>query len=113
MPFDYRSKHKRQLDDIRRLEEKAAKVVTAKEAREKAEEEYSKEEEKCKTSCALLDLQTNINQQNIAKTDALLKRYYSLDILPPDYRTMDCVITLDHIFRNDLADTVREAILLY
>ena len=42
-----------------------------------------------------------------------LKRLYEYGIIPPDYRYMDCVIILDQIFRNDLADTMREAIKIY
>ncbi len=40
-------------------------------------------------------------------------KFYSVGIVPPDYRTMDCVYVLDQIFRNDLADTMRDAVLLY
>ena len=40
-------------------------------------------------------------------------KLYQLSIVPPDYRTLDCVIMLNSIFKNDLADTMREAILLY
>lgn len=40
-------------------------------------------------------------------------RFYSVGIVPPDYRTIDCVYVLDQIFRNDLADTMRDAVLLY
>ena len=38
---------------------------------------------------------------------------YAFNIIPPDYRTMDTAIMLNSIFRNDLADTMREAILIY
>ena len=38
---------------------------------------------------------------------------YELGIIPPDYRTFDACIMLHSIFRNDLADTMREAVLLY
>lgn len=44
--------------------------------------------------------------------NALLE-LYAFNIIPPDYRFMDCVIILDQIFRNDLADTMREAIKIY
>jgi len=49
----------------------------------------------------------------IATLESNISKLYDLNIIPPDYRTMECIITLDHIFRNDLASTVREAILLY
>lgn len=42
-----------------------------------------------------------------------LRSMYALNIIPPDYRTMDCVLIFDQIFRNDLADTMREAVKIY
>lgn len=51
-----------------------------------------------------------------AKRDQIqsnLSRFYDLNVIPPDYRYMDCAIILDQIFRNDLADTMREAVMLY
>ena len=61
----------------------------------------------------LIQQQISHNSLNISAMQQQLVNYYALDILPPDYRTMDCVITLDHIYRNDLADTIRDAILMY
>lgn len=64
-------------------------------------------------------------QSNIVKKEALAlsqkadliqkqkEKLYALNIIPPDYRTFDCALELDHIFRNDLADTMRQAILIY
>ena len=60
-----------------------------------------------------LQRQFKRNQENIECISEMLEQYYDLDIIPPDYRTIDCVITLDHIFQNDLADTMRDAVLLY
>lgn len=40
-------------------------------------------------------------------------KLYSINIIPPDYRKLDCVCVLHQIFRNDLADTIRDAVLLY
>lgn len=42
-----------------------------------------------------------------------LTNFYKLSVIPPDYRYSDCVFELNRIFRNDLADTMKEAILLY
>ncbi len=42
-----------------------------------------------------------------------LSNFYNYGIIPPDYRTFDCVMMLDQIFRNDLADTMRDAIKIY
>lgn len=52
-------------------------------------------------------------QKMISTLYANREKYYSVGIVPPDYRTMDCVYVLEQIFRNDLADTMREAVLLY
>lgn len=41
------------------------------------------------------------------------KEFYSVGIVPPDYRYLDCVGVLRQIFSNDLADTMREAVLIY
>jgi len=40
-------------------------------------------------------------------------KFYSVGIVPPDYRTMDCAYAFDQIFRNDLADNMREAVKIY
>ena len=38
--------------------------------------------------------------------------YYQANIIPPDYRNDICVVVIDYVFRNDQADTMREATLL-
>ncbi len=38
---------------------------------------------------------------------------YKYNIIPPDYRTLDCVLMLHHIYRNGLAENMRDAINLY
>ena len=54
------------------------------------------------------------------QTDMVLEKlyvqrmeFYSVNIVPPDYRYLDCVGVLHQIFVNDLADTMRDAVLLY
>lgn len=42
-----------------------------------------------------------------------LEKIYEYNIIPPDYRTLDCVLMLLHIYRNGLADNMRDAINLY
>ena len=67
-----------------------------------------------------LDIVEKFMEQQIIATksnrmeikNALLE-LYAFNIIPPDYRYMDCVIMLDQIFSNDLADTMREAINIY
>ena len=38
---------------------------------------------------------------------------YDLNIVPPDYRRLDCLIEFDQMYRNDLVDTMREAVKIY
>ncbi len=38
---------------------------------------------------------------------------YKYNIIPPDYRTLDCVLMLHHIYRNGLAENMRDAVNLY
>ncbi|MBE6664800.1 MAG: hypothetical protein E7603_01085 [Ruminococcaceae bacterium] len=50
------------------------------------------------------------------KAEEILKQkqeLYEFGIIPPDYRMFDCVLQFDQIFRNDLADTMREAVKIY
>lgn len=52
----------------------------------------------------------------ITVADAIRERklkLYSLGIIPPNYRTLDATLMIADIFDNDLADTMREAVLLY
>ena len=38
---------------------------------------------------------------------------YDMNIIPPDYRDLVYLFGFYKIFRNNLADTMREAVLLY
>ncbi len=60
-------------------------------------------------------LQTQINDTQATLNQLLDKRkeFYDVGVIPPDYRYFDCVMVLRQIFTNDLADTMRDAILLY
>ena len=60
-----------------------------------------------------IDLQIKEINSKRKQLQSDLSVFYNYDIIPPDYRYMDCVIILDQIFRNDLADTMREAIKIY
>ena len=39
--------------------------------------------------------------------------YVSTNVIGPDYRHIDCMVVFDHVFRNDLADNVRQAVAYY
>jgi hypothetical protein len=44
----------------------------------------------------------------------ILKQCYAQsNIVPPDYRYVDCLVVLQHAFRNGLADNMKEAVLYY
>lgn len=77
---------------LAKAEEELAAVVST--------ETYIKEQEKTM-------------QEQAQKIRQLLDRFYSCNVIPPDYRTPDCLMVLRHIFRNDMADTMREAIKIY
>lgn len=51
-------------------------------------------------------------EKSAAEIKAALKKHYSLDIIPPDYRDMVHVLYINRAFRNDQVDTMREATLL-
>lgn len=61
----------------------------------------------------MIDLQINEIKAKRKQLQSDLSVFYNYGIIPPDYRYMDCVIILDQIFRNDLADTMRDAIKIY
>lgn len=64
-------------------------------------------------AAGLLEKQIDTIHRNRNEISARLSSLYSFGLIPPDYRQMDCVIMLNQIFRNGLADDMRGAILLY
>ena len=45
---------------------------------------------------------------------SILKQCYEKsNIVPPDYRYVDCLVVLQHAFKNGLADNMKEAVLYY
>ena len=67
----------------------------------------------CEVSGPFLEAQAQTLLQQADIIASQKAKLYQLGIVPPDYRTLDCVIMLNSIFKNDLADTMRDAILLY
>ena len=45
--------------------------------------------------------------------DILDQCYEKSGIVPPDYRYVDCLVVVQHAFKNGLADSMKEAILYY
>ena len=100
----------------RRHDERVANLEGDKADIHHAEEEVENCEKNiivAKAQAQTIDMQIKINEKNISKMGLIIQKMHELDIIPPDYRTTDCIITLEHIFKNDLADTVRDAVLLY
>ena len=62
---------------------------------------------------AMLDQQYRELENAIEKAKAQRAKFYSVNIIPMDYRTIECTFFLDHSFRNDLVDTVRQGIERY
>lgn len=62
---------------------------------------------------AFLQSQVNETELVLEKLYKQRSEFYSVNIVAPDYRFLDCIVVLKQIFENDLADNVREAILIY
>ena len=62
---------------------------------------------------SMLDQQYREMENAIEKAKAQRAKFYSVNIIPTDYRTIECTFFLDHSFRNDLVDTVRQGIERY
>lgn len=55
----------------------------------------------------------DVISEKLDTVDSQLREFYSVNLIPPNYRSIECVIAFDQMFRNDLVDTMREAALLY
>lgn len=66
-----------------------------------------------KTQIEKLNLMIEFLSLHISKIEDQKNQLYTVGIVPPDYRKLDCLIEFDQMFRNDLVDTVREAIKTY
>ena len=51
-------------------------------------------------------------EQSLTELKNNLNIYYQKNIIPPDFRNLTCAILINYVFRNDQADTMREATLL-
>ncbi len=83
---------------------------------EGAMEEFEEAQENlanAKIECNILDKQFTDTRTKRQELEGHLQSLYAMGIIPPDYRAMDCVLVFDFIFRNGLADTMREAVTNY
>lgn len=99
---------------IKKNEQKKA-MNKAKQAYEEALSNLEKPIPECEElalTVGKLDCQIGAFSKTIDKLENALKVYYQAGIIPPDYRNAACVEIIDYVFRNDQADTMREATLL-
>ena len=102
--------------DIREAEKEKTIIAENRQKIKKYEAEVAAAEKDYAAACKkanAIDEQIKIINNSLVSLKDIRNKLYSLEVIPPDYRTMDCVYGLNYIFRNDLADTVRDAILLY
>lgn len=92
--------HKSKLEEINK---QFLEICKVKEAIEKEHNDVER----------VYNQQISINESAIEQITNNINDLLNLAVIPPAYRDIDCVITLDHIFENDLADHMREAVLLY
>lgn len=59
-----------------------------------------------------IDEQITWLEQSLTELKNNLTIYYQKNIIPPDYRNLTCAVLINYVFRNDQADTMREATLL-
>ena len=59
---------------------------------------------------AMLEKQLSNLDENLITANLRRDKFYSVNIVPIDYRTIPVLLYLDHSFRNDLVDTVRQGI---
>ena len=101
-----------------------ARLREKEDAWQKAEQSYQlkvTELTQLQAEKALMEQQLHCSELQIAKClesaqtirGNLVRIYETADLIPPDYREMDCVLAFQQIFRNDLADTMREAVMIY
>lgn len=99
-------KQKEYWEEKRQAEEKLLHT------RENVQQE-SENWQRAMSAAGLLEKQIDTIRRNRNEISEKLSSLYSFGLIPPDYRQMDCVIMLNQIFRNGLADDMRSAILLY
>lgn len=112
-----KSRYKADLSIYRKTELKIAEEVNKAEKNiDSMKENYTQAQIKynnTQKSIAFIKQQAQDAGKKADEIAKIKQNLYSLGIVPPDYREMDCVIMFDQIFRNDLADTMREAVKIY
>ena len=95
------------LRDLKEAAEESRKEI------DELEDSLSKDEQRLRRLNEFSKAQLTDLRNKRGQLETRLGEFYSLGIIPPDYRYAGCAFALDFIFRNDLADTMREAIFIY
>jgi len=108
---------KKQKDTrIKKLKELPQEIENCQKEIKQKEQDLALAKENRENALAAIDIVKNKIDEAAKSRDLIsdnLDRMYALNIIPPDYRTLDCVHVVNHYFRNGLVNTVSEAILLY
>ncbi|MBR7161202.1 MAG: hypothetical protein IKD07_02180 [Clostridia bacterium] len=81
-----------------------------------AEKNYEialEQKKECHEIASSFEEKAQFFEQQAKKLDAAKTKMLDLNIIPQDYRDLVCLFELHKIFRNNLADTMREAIAIY
>lgn len=88
--------------------------ITSKRVTEETMQYVRQQCDKERQKAADLEKQARDCEEKAAEIRTILTDCYEQsNIIPPDYRYIDCVAVLHHAFRNGLADNMREAVLYY
>ena len=118
----YKKKYPIYLEEYRKysqyLEYKTinTRYVEAKEYLNKVSKHYEetkKQSQETQKQAKKLDTISQYLAKHISDITKKKNQLYQLNIIPPDYRTLDSMIEFDQMYRNDLIDTVREAVKIY
>ena len=99
--FEQFDEHERQLED---------KQTLLKIAKENLEQLPYKDAEK---QLPVLTERLQYVQAQRKELEQKATAFYQLGVIPPDYRHPDCIMMLDRFFKNDLVNTMQEAVRYY
>ncbi|MBQ9152056.1 MAG: hypothetical protein IJX72_07375, partial [Clostridia bacterium] len=118
--YNEEAKRKNEAEEIRYKEACERAEMQNLRIRERNANRKKEYEKKCKSKDAPHSRKIAIMQAQLKNLESAItcmiqqrEQFYGVNLIPVDYRTLDCVFMLDQIFRNDLADTMREAIAKY
>ena len=99
--------------EIKKSEQSKSQTQNSANTLQSSAQQYEEALEIAKREKEILDSEAARCRQAASDIRDQLDRMYVMDVIPPDYRYFDCILVLNQIFRNDLADNMREAVDLY